>query len=109
MLGQGQPYAPVNYFWSDQYDLSLQYVGHASGQDEVILRGQVDGGSWSAFYVRDAELRAALGVNRFHDVSAARQLIARRIPVTPEQLRDQDVDLKALTRAAGSGRADPGG
>jgi 3-phenylpropionate/trans-cinnamate dioxygenase ferredoxin reductase subunit len=109
MLGHGQPYAPVNYFWSDQYDLSLQYVGHASGQDEVILRGQVDGGSWSAFYVRDAELRAALGVNRFHDVSAARQLIARRIPVTPEQLRDEDVDLKALTRAAGSGRADPGG
>jgi hypothetical protein len=48
-------------------------------------------------------------VNRFHDVSAARQLIARRIPVTPEQLRDEDVDLKALTRAAGSGRADPDG
>src|SRR5207237_7999613 len=40
ILGQGAPYAPVNYFWSDQYDLSLQYVGHASGQDEVVLRGR---------------------------------------------------------------------
>jgi 3-phenylpropionate/trans-cinnamate dioxygenase ferredoxin reductase subunit len=100
MLGQGQPYAPVNYFWSDQYDLSLQYVGHASGEDQVVLRGQVDGGSWSAFYLRDGALKAALGVNRFRDVSAARQLIARDVPVTPEQLRDESLDLKSLARTA---------
>jgi 3-phenylpropionate/trans-cinnamate dioxygenase ferredoxin reductase component len=102
MLGKGQPYAPVNYFWSDQYDLSLQYVGHASGQDQVVLRGSIDGGSWSAFYLRDGALRAALGVNRFRDVSAARQLIARDVPVTPEQLRDESLDLKALARVAQS-------
>jgi 3-phenylpropionate/trans-cinnamate dioxygenase ferredoxin reductase subunit len=102
MLGQGQPYAPVNYFWSDQYDLSLQYVGHASGQDQVILRGAVDSGSWSAFYVRDRALKAALAVNRFRDVSAARQLIAREVPVTPEQLRDESLDLKSLARAVPS-------
>ena len=99
MRGTGQPYAPVNYFWSDQYDLSLQYVGHASGQDQVILRGSVEDGSWSAFYLRDGALKAALGVNRFRDVSAARQLIARDIPVTPDQLRDESVDLKTLGRA----------
>jgi 3-phenylpropionate/trans-cinnamate dioxygenase ferredoxin reductase subunit len=102
ILGKGQPYAPVNYFWSDQYDLSLQYVGHASGQDQVILRGTVEEGSWSAFYLRDGALKAALGVNRFRDVSAARQLIARDVPVTPEQLRDESVDLKTLARAAQS-------
>jgi 3-phenylpropionate/trans-cinnamate dioxygenase ferredoxin reductase component len=102
MLGQGQPYAPVNYFWSDQYDLSLQYVGHARGDDEVILRGDVGSVSWSAFYVRDGVLKAALAVNRFRDVSAARQLIARAIPVSPDQLRDEDVDLKVLARSAGS-------
>jgi 3-phenylpropionate/trans-cinnamate dioxygenase ferredoxin reductase component len=102
ILGQGQPYAPVNYFWSDQYDLSLQYVGHASGQDEVILRGTVEDGSWSAFYLRDGALKAALGVNRFRDVSAARQLIARDVSVTREQLRDESVDLKTLARATQS-------
>jgi 3-phenylpropionate/trans-cinnamate dioxygenase ferredoxin reductase component len=102
MLGQGQPYAPVNYFWSDQYDLSLQYVGHASGQDQVILRGRIEDGSWSAFYLRDGALKAALGVNRFRDVSAARQLIARDVAVTPEQLRDESVDLKTLARASQS-------
>ena len=102
ILGKGQPYAPVNYFWSDQYDLSLQYVGHASGQDEVILRGTVEAGSWSAFYLRDGVLKAALGVNRFRDVSAARQLIARDVPVAPEQLRDESVDLKTLSRTTQS-------
>jgi 3-phenylpropionate/trans-cinnamate dioxygenase ferredoxin reductase component len=102
MLGQGQPYAPVNYFWSDQYDLSLQYVGHASGQDQVILRGAVESGSWSAFYLRDGALKAALAVNRFRDVSAARQLLAREVPVTPDQLRDESLDLRALARAAQS-------
>jgi 3-phenylpropionate/trans-cinnamate dioxygenase ferredoxin reductase subunit len=98
MLGAGQPYAPVNYFWSDQYELSLQYVGHASGQDEVVLRGDVDSGSWSAFYLGDGRLKAALGINRFRDVSAARQLIANGVPVTPEQLRDESLDLKSLAR-----------
>jgi 3-phenylpropionate/trans-cinnamate dioxygenase ferredoxin reductase subunit len=100
MLGQGQSYAPVNYFWSDQYDLSLQYVGHATGEDMVVLRGRVDSGSWSAFYLRDGvQLKAALAVNRFRDVSAARQLIARDVAVSPDQLRDESVDLKSLARA----------
>jgi 3-phenylpropionate/trans-cinnamate dioxygenase ferredoxin reductase component len=99
MLGQGQAYAPVNYFWSDQYDLSLQYVGHASGEDHVVLRGTVDGGSWSAFYLGGGQLKAALAVNRYRDVSAARQLIANAVAVTPEQLRDESIDLKVLARA----------
>jgi hypothetical protein len=52
--------------------------------------------------VRDGVLKAALAVNRFRDVSAARQLLARAIPVRPDQLRDEDVDLKVLARSAGS-------
>jgi 3-phenylpropionate/trans-cinnamate dioxygenase ferredoxin reductase subunit len=108
MLGQGQAYAPVNYFWSDQYDLSLQYVGHASGEDALVLRGDVPYGSWSAFYMRDGGLKAALAVNRFRDVSAARQLIARGIPVTAEQLADASVDLKDLARSAGAASAAAG-
>jgi 3-phenylpropionate/trans-cinnamate dioxygenase ferredoxin reductase subunit len=100
MLGQREPYAPVPYFWSDQYGLSLQYVGHASGQDQVVLRGRVDDSSWSAFFLRDGRLRAALAVNRFKDLSAARQLIARQTAVEPGQLADEGVDLRILASAA---------
>ena len=96
MLGKGEPYAPVPYFWSDQYDLTLQYVGHASGQDEVVFRGQPDPEKLMAFYLRDGRLRAALGVNRFKDVTAARRLIRSGVAVTREQLADEQVDLRKL-------------
>ena len=104
MLGVGQPYAPVAFFWSDQYDLKLQYVGHTTGQDDVVLRGSVEAASWSAFYVRDGCLVAALAANRFKDVAAARQLIARRTPVEPRRLADERTDLRALAKAPAAHR-----
>ena len=97
MLGILDPFAPVNFFWSDQYDLTLQYVGHASGQDEVVFRGDVAGRKFLAFYLRDGEIRAALGINRFRDVNAARRLIRGRVPVTAAQLADENVDLRGLS------------
>ncbi len=98
MLGRGEPYAPVPYFWSDQFGMSLQYVGHARGDDRVVLRGAVDSGSWTAFYLRDDHLRAALTVDRYKDLNPSRQLIQRRVPVTAEALADEATDLKALAR-----------
>jgi 3-phenylpropionate/trans-cinnamate dioxygenase ferredoxin reductase subunit len=96
MLGKGTSYAPVPYFWSDQYAFNLQYVGHASGGDEVVFRGAVTEEAWSAFYLRDGRLRAALAVNRPRERAAARQLIARQTPVTARQLADERVDLRSL-------------
>ena len=64
-----------------------------------MLRGKVEDGSWSAFYLADGQLKAALGVNRYRDVSAARRLIANQVPVTPEQLADEAVDLKHLRQS----------
>lgn len=96
MLGHGEPYAPVPYFWSDQYDLNLQYVGHAAAWDEVVLRGDVPGRSFSAFYLRDGRIAAALVVNRFKDLRPSRRLIEAMAPVDPAQLADPDVDLRKL-------------
>ncbi len=98
MLGKGEPYAPVPYFWSDQYDLTLQYVGHATGQDEVIFRGPRDPHHLLAFYLRDGRLRAAIGVNRPRDITAARRLIRSGGEVTREQLADEQVDLRKLAK-----------
>ncbi len=104
MLDKEIPYAPVPFFWSDQYEVSLQYVGHASGEDPVVFRGDPGSGSWSAFYLRDGWLRAALGVNRFRDVSAARRLIAAHVSVEPEKLADEGFDLKTLAREVARSR-----
>ncbi len=96
MLGKGEPYAPVPYFWSDQYDLTLQYVGHASGSDEIVFRGPVEPTRLLAFYLRDGRLRACLGINRLREVSAVRRLLRSGIPVSREQLEDETVDLRKL-------------
>ena len=98
MLGTGEPYAPLPYFWSDQYDLSLQFAGHNAGHDQVVTRGTAESGSWSAFYLRDGRFVAALSVNRFKDFSAARRLLRAGKPVIAEQLQDENVELKALLR-----------
>lgn len=98
MLGRGEPYAPVPYFWSDQYNLTLQYVGHASGADEVVFRGPPDPEKLLAFYLRDGKLRAALGINRFREVTAVRRLLRDNLPVSAAQLVDDSVDLRALAR-----------
>jgi 3-phenylpropionate/trans-cinnamate dioxygenase ferredoxin reductase subunit len=97
MLGTLEPYAPVPFFWSDQYELTLQYVGHASGRDGVVFRGDVASRKFLVFYLRDGYVRAALGINRHREVSAARKLIRDRVPVTASQLADEQVDLRRLT------------
>ncbi len=96
MLGSEEPYAPVPYFWSDQYDLNLQYVGHAATWDDVVLRGDVPGRSFSAFYLRDGRIAAALVVNRFKDLRPSRRLIEAMSPVDPAQLADPAIDLRKL-------------
>ncbi|HYI16377.1 MAG TPA: FAD-dependent oxidoreductase [Thermomicrobiales bacterium] len=98
MLGMGEPYAPLPYFWSDQYDLSLQFAGHNAGHDQVITRGTAESGSWSAFYLREGHFAAALSVNRFKDFSAARRLLRAGKDVSAEQLADELVELKTLLR-----------
>lgn len=98
MLGKGEPYAPLPYFWSDQYDLSLQFAGHNTGHDQVVTRGTAEGGSWSAFYLHDGRFVAALSVNRFKDFSAARRLLRAGKDISAEQLADEGVELKSLLR-----------
>lgn len=96
MLGQSTPYTPVPYFWSDQYDLKLQYVGYAHPEDHVVLRGRPREGPFIAFYLRDGRLRAALAVNRVRDVATLKRLIAAQAAPEPAALANDDVPLKAL-------------
>jgi 3-phenylpropionate/trans-cinnamate dioxygenase ferredoxin reductase subunit len=96
MLGQREPYVEIPWFWSDQYESNIQYVGHAQSWDEVVLRGDVAGRKFSAYYLKDGRLRAALTVNRFKDIAPSRQLIRRGVVVEPNKLRDEEIDLKSL-------------
>jgi 3-phenylpropionate/trans-cinnamate dioxygenase ferredoxin reductase subunit len=96
MLGERIPYDDIPWFWSDQYDASLQYAGHHTSYDELIVRGRLDGGSFAVFYMNGGLLDAVVGVNNARDVRRAIPLIKARRPVDPGQLRDDSVDLRSL-------------
>ncbi len=94
LLGKQVPYTPVPYFWSDQYDLVLQYVGYAPGWDQLVLRGQPESGSFAAFYLAEGRIRAALGVNRVRELAALKKLIG--VAADAAQLADESVNLRTL-------------
>jgi 3-phenylpropionate/trans-cinnamate dioxygenase ferredoxin reductase subunit len=77
MLGSGDPYAVIPYFWSDLADwATLEYVGPAAAWDEEIVRGDPAGGAFSVFYGQEGRVVAGLAVGRSGDLDLARELIA---------------------------------
>jgi 3-phenylpropionate/trans-cinnamate dioxygenase ferredoxin reductase subunit len=99
MLGEEQPFKAIPYFFSDLADwASLEYVGPARDWDEVVFRGVRDSGEFSAWYLKDGRVAAALSVERSEDLVKARELIESRADVSAQRdaLADPDSDLKSL-------------
>src|SRR6185295_14887396 len=67
MLGAGAAYDYVHSFWSDQYEHSIEYVGHATDWDRVVLRGNPGERRFLGFYLRDGRVLAAVGLDRGGD------------------------------------------
>ena len=96
MLGATEPYAEVHWFWSDQYDANVQYIGHHIAWDELVVRGSIQDRSFLAFYVKDGLVDAAVAMNRGKELRRSTAIIKARKPVDSEKLADEDQDLKAL-------------
>jgi 3-phenylpropionate/trans-cinnamate dioxygenase ferredoxin reductase subunit len=87
MLGRPQPHDVVPYFFSDLADWTwMEYVGPAYEWDEEIVRGSLDDGEFTVWYVNGGKLAGALAVNRSDDLELARKLIASGEPVDREEL-----------------------
>ena len=98
MLGAPEPYSPTLYFWSDQYDLNIQYLGHATEWDEIAIRGNPGEEKFTAFYLKDGSVHGALVVNNFRDIRPTRTLIGQKTPITAASLSDDSTNLKQLAR-----------
>ena len=96
MLGQPVSYSPVPYFWSDQYDVNLQYAGHAGPNAEVVLRRYPERNAVTAFYLRDSCVEAVAAINRGRDIRPSRRLIESRQTVDRDVLADPDQDLRSI-------------
>jgi len=102
IVGGHTPYTKIPYFWSDQYDVSLEYRGHASGDDRAVWRGDRDGLAFSVFYLRDGLVDAVLSMNDKKTNEAGGKLIESRRKLDEKALADTDVDLMELITAATS-------
>lgn len=98
MHGSMQPYDPVPFFWSDQYDLSLQYFGHARVWDRVVFRGRSQARAFAAFYMKDGRIDAACTVNQSREGNVIKRLIGRA-GIDPVGLADESISLKTLIPA----------
>ena len=100
MLDAGEPYTRVPYFFSDQYDLGLEYVGLHSRDDRLVVRGDPATRHLIAFWL-DADQRptAAMHVNEWDAIDPLRRLVDAAAPADPERLADASVPLEELAPA----------
>jgi 3-phenylpropionate/trans-cinnamate dioxygenase ferredoxin reductase subunit len=90
MLGANRPHDTIPYFFSDLADWSsMEYIGPAYEWSEEIVRGSIDDGKFTVYYLDGDRLVAALSVGRGDDLEQARELIASREPVDRAALRGE--------------------
>jgi 3-phenylpropionate/trans-cinnamate dioxygenase ferredoxin reductase subunit len=102
IAGGDVPYTKLPYFWSDQYDVNLEYRGHASGDDRAIWRGDREGLKFSVFYLHKGLIDAVLSMNDSKTNELGGKLIESRRPVSESALASTSVDLSELLPALGS-------
>ncbi|ATE62022.1 NAD(P)/FAD-dependent oxidoreductase [Thauera sinica] len=96
--GADERHQEVPWVWTDQYDLNVQFLGHTSDRNCQVTRGDPADGKWALFEKDGDALAAATLVNMGRERRTVERLIARRIPVPDDMLRDAGFELKSLLR-----------
>jgi len=98
MLGQEAAYDRLPYFFTDQYDLSMEYTGYAEpgGYDQVVIRGDVDSGAFMAFWLQHGRLLAGMNVNTWDVTDTIAALIRTDRPIDTGRLSDPRTPLEVL-------------
>ncbi|HSS61887.1 MAG TPA: FAD-dependent oxidoreductase [Candidatus Limnocylindrales bacterium] len=103
IAGEPTPYTKLPYFWSDQYDVNLEYRGQASGDDLAVWRGDREGLKFSVFYLREGVVQGVLSMNDSKTNEAGAKLVESRSRVDAAALQDADVDLMKLAASPTAG------
>ncbi|MEU6484010.1 FAD-dependent oxidoreductase [Streptomyces sp. NPDC046887] len=98
MLGQDVSYDRIPYFFSDQYDLGMEYSGWAppGAYDQVVLRGDAGRREFIAFWLKDRRVLAGMNVNVWDVTGPIQDLIRSGAPVDPHVLADPATPLDAV-------------
>ena len=100
MLGATDPFDRIPYFYSDQYDVGMEYTGHASASDRLVVRGSLADRRFVAFWLADGRVVAGMNVNVWDVAKPIERLIRSRAVVDPNALTDPSVEIGELTGLA---------
>jgi 3-phenylpropionate/trans-cinnamate dioxygenase ferredoxin reductase component len=102
LLGGTAPFDRIPYFYSDQYDLGMEYTGHGSPSDDVVIRGSLADREFVAFWLRDGRVVAGMNANVWDVARPIERLIRSRVEVDPAALRDPSVSIDEMAGAVAS-------
>ncbi len=96
MLGLGTAYAKLPYFYSDQFDLGMEYNGYASDWDRVVLRGDAAGREFLAFWLKDGRVLAGMNANIWDQGDDIKALVRAGAGIDVGRLADASIPLADL-------------
>jgi 3-phenylpropionate/trans-cinnamate dioxygenase ferredoxin reductase subunit len=86
MLGRDVVHDLIPYFYTDQYDLGMEFSGDIEGYDEIVYRGDVESLEFIAYWLRDSRVIAGMNVNTWDVVDEIQELIRSGVTVNPKEL-----------------------
>ncbi|WP_164517932.1 NAD(P)/FAD-dependent oxidoreductase [Mycobacterium sp. P7213] len=99
MLGEAAEYTELPYFFTDQYDLGMEYVGYAPHYARVVFRGEPASREYTSFWLDDENrVLAGMNVNIWEGLDDIKALINAQAPVDPHRLADPQVPVGDLSR-----------
>jgi 3-phenylpropionate/trans-cinnamate dioxygenase ferredoxin reductase component len=98
MLGGAEPYDRLPYFFSDQYEVGMEYSGYARTWDRVVFRGDPASRQFIAFWLVEDRVVAGMNVNVWDVTESIQALIRDRVPVDDRRLADTDIPLTQQLR-----------
>lgn len=98
MAGIEQAFDQVPFFWTQQYDLILQYVGHAKDWDDIVFEGDLERQDFLAYYIKKAQVRAVAGMGRDQALCAIEECLRLGKLPSVQQIRRSGIDWVARLR-----------
>ncbi len=98
MADQGEEYAEIPWFWSDQFDANIQMIGMPKSWEQLATRGDPADGEFITFYLKNGKIDGAISVNNPRDIRMAKRLMQAGKEVSADDLANPDVKLQALLK-----------
>ena len=98
MCGDETPYSEVPWMWSDQFDANLQVAGVPDSWDDIVMRGDPSAGAFIGFVLGERGISGAIAVNQPRDMRLARRMMDSGKSYTADDLADEAVSMRELSK-----------